>query len=366
MLSDVFDSTKRVAGTKLLSQKYEPSRVSELCTTQSDLDQIRTALDTKRFFAVHSAAGNGATLTTRLVCEEERGLFVHELSCSAGCAEVSRVFKQNMTNVLLALQSQNNKLIFFLKDIEGLHKNERTQILKLVEQRENVVCVCFLNGLSPSCSWPIVHMTDPDPYLKRVHLSWIVAEEQLETELEVIERLAVQSDFRNAINALSVPECFQRDEATFEDFSKILFANETLQTDDLDDLDDLTTLDTFTTLLTCIDTCEFSRTREWFVETTADYVDKHVTYLPKQSFVARHAQLCHRISSLKKACKIIGADSQDIWAYTLLYHHHLMQQVVPFSRTAADYPEKAKALYTIAKVNRSASHCKTLKRTLGI
>lgn len=357
MLENVFQETRLIPGTKQLCHKYCPENTSELCTAPSEIEEMRLMLASQRYFVVRGTSGNGATITARLVCKEA-GCFAHDLSCGQGCAEVLRVLKQNMAHVLLALQSQKARVVYLLKDIECLNKSERSQILRCIEDnRINCVCICNPNT---TCAWPEVRISPPESYAKLVHLCWIMAMEEMTVDMDLLYRLADYEDFRYAINCMQLPEASRRDSFGIEDFQKILYANETLQSD----LDHILVFEEY---VCAIDMCEFKPTRDWFIEIAADHVDRHFQYGRKQTFVARHAQFCHRNASLNRACNSLGIVVQDMCLYSDLYKKHLLNgQVPPFSRHVSDYEYRAKSLYTIAKMNAKASQCKQLKKALQI
>ena len=104
MLHNVFEKTKQVSGEKMLSQKYTPSCVAECCISIEEIANIKMNLLEKRYFSIQSLSGNGATSCVRLIAKELQ-MYVHTLSCTAGCAEILKIFKQNMKTVLHLIQN---------------------------------------------------------------------------------------------------------------------------------------------------------------------------------------------------------------------------------------------------------------------
>jgi hypothetical protein len=361
MLHNVFEKTKQVSGEKMLSQKYTPSCVAECCISIEEIANIKMNLLEKRYFSIQSLSGNGATSCVRLIAKELQ-MYVHTLSCTAGCAEILKIFKQNMKNVLLALQCNTDQVLFLIKDIEGLNKTEKASILSAVEEIANIHAVCFYNNPIPGSKWYTYIFPEMSYYDKMVQLCRIVAEEEIDLEFDKIQELGGYKDFRNAINCLRCPEAHERDYADIENFSRILFTHETLNNKN----GGMEELVVFSDLMVAIDLSEFRATREWFIQTLSDYSERQFNYGHKHSFVARHAQSCHRTVCLTRACACSNINILDMLEYSKLYRHYLLKGQSPLTRKMPDYDRKAKSLYTIAKIKATASQCKQLKKVLGI
>lgn len=365
MLENVFAETRVVQGEKALSIKYAPRTVSECCVTEEDRLAVESHLRNERYFAVHSASGCGATCCVECIAREMGTFFIHKLTCSVGCTEIVKLLRLNMKNVLLALQMNSRRVIFFIKDIEIMKRNERSQITNVIEE-SNVCAVLFFNDALFHTKWRTVTLSPPTLYDKMVHLCWICAEEEFDLGIEEIEHLANFADLRNAINALALRDAGQvgeRDYGDLEPFSKIMFCHETF------DCKDIEQLATFTDSLCVMDIADYKPTRHWFTEVTADYASRNdFKYRHKQSMVARNAQTTHRVTTMKNACQLLAIDIRELSSYAILYRHTLLKaNVNPLVSTRTpDYTEKAKALYTIAKLGATSVQCKQMKRALGI
>lgn len=360
MLDNVFASTRYVQGEKLLSSKYHPKDVSECLLLEKDLRVIEDAVATKRYFSVRSDSGNGATCCVRHIARNA-GFYVHTLSCSVGCSEIVRLLERNMKNVLLALQSSSKKVMFLIKDIEGLKKNERSQIINVIEEKKNIHSVVFFNEILCYSKWDLISLSAPDYYQKMVHLCWIVAEESIPIKFEVLEELGTFRDFRNAINLLSFPEGKQRDYSDIDDFSKILFTHETLNVNE----NDLERVVTFSDMLVFIDISDFRATKDWFIELASEYSDSYFCFKHKQTFIARNAQLCHRTACLKRACAALNIDVLEMGYCSQLHRHSILEFGHSQDRTP-DSESKSRALYTVAKLNATALQCKSIKKALSL
>lgn len=363
MLENVFSKTKLIEGEKQLSLKYEPRNVAECCISENDLLSVRHCLQHERFFAVHSETGCGATVCVKCIANEMGSFFVHELSCSNGCSEIIKLIKQNMKNVLLALQQQSKSILFFIKDIEIMKRNERSQITSVIEEY-NVRAVVFFNSMLFHTKWKKITFSPLDINDKMIHLCWICAEEAIDIDLEKIHELAEFTDLRNAINSLALKQSTiiqERDHHSIDEYSKMLFAHENIGHQDID------VVSTFADLLCSNDVAEFKPTRYWYTELISDYIDKNnFEHNHKQSFVARNAQMVHRLTCLQNACKVFSIHPPEMKMYAVLYRNLLLNNINPLKTTSSNYDYEAKALYTIAKIGASSPQCKILKKTLKI
>ena len=363
MLENVFSKTKLIQGEKQLSLKYQPRNVSECCISENDLFNVRHCLQTERFFAVRSESGCGATICVKCIANEMGSFFVHELSCSNGCSEMIKLIKQNMKNVLLALQQQDKSIIFLIKDIEIMKRNERSQITSAIEE-SNVRAVVFFNSVLYHTKWKKITFSPLDINDKMIHFCWICAEEAIDLDLEKIHQLAEFSDLRNAINSLALKKYTnikERDHHSIDEYSKMLFAHETIDHKDID------VVSTFSDLLCLNDVADFKTTRYWYTELISAYIDNNnFEYSHKQSFVARNAQMVHRLTCLQKSCKVFSIHPPEMKMYAVLYKNLLLDNINPLKTASANYDYEAKALYTITKVGASSPQCKFLKKTLKI
>ena len=361
MLENVFSVTKVIGGEKQLSSRYEPANSAECCISEYDRLNVLHHLETEKCFAVHYISGSGATVCIRCIANEQGTFFVHELSCSMGCSEVVKLVKQNMKNVLLALQQQTKKILFLIKDIDTLKRNEKAQLFGAIED-SNVHAILFFNS-SPCTNFKTIQFSPLTFYDKMIHLCWICAEESLDLTLEEIEKFANFTDLRNAINSMSLKckKVDERDHASIDNFSKFLYAHESLGCADMN------VLANFSDLLSLIDIAEYKPTRYWFIDYVANYVDSNdFEYENKQSFVARNAQLTHRVACLKNACKTLSINTNEIQMYGALYKYLLLKHINPLKSEMPNYKNAALSLYTIAKIGASAPQCKHLKRTLEL
>jgi len=363
MLENIFSKTKFIEGEKNLSLKYQPRNVAECCISENDFLGVRHCLQNEKFFAVRSDSGCGATVCVKCIANEMGSFFVHELSCSNGCSEIIKLIKQNMQNVLLALQQQTKSILFFIKDIEIMKRNERSKITSAIEE-SNVRAVIFFNSILYHTKWKKITFSPLDINDKMIHLCWICAEEAIDLDLEKIHQLAEFTDLRNAINSLVLKQSTsikERDHQSIDKYSKMLFAHETIGHKDMD------VVSTFADLLCLNDVAEFKLTRYWYTETISDYIDRNnFEYNHKQSFVARHAQMVHRLKCLQNVCKVFSIHPPEMKIYTVLYRNLLLDNINPLKTTSSNYDYESKALYTIAKIGASSPQCKNLKKTLKI
>lgn len=363
MLENVFAKTKLIEGEKQLSLKYEPRNTSECCISENDLLNVRHCLENERFFAVHSESGSGATICLKCIANEMGSFFLHEVSCSHGCSEVVKLIKQNMKNVLLALQQKAKSILFFIKDIEIMKRNERSQITSAIEE-SNVRAVVFFNSILYHTKWAKVKFSPLSTNDKMIHLCWICAENDIDLDLKKIYQLAEFTDLRNAINSLVLKQTTnieERDRHSIDEHSKMLFAHETIGHNDID------VISTFADLLCLNDIADFKSTRYWYTELISDYIEKNnFEYNHKQSCVARNAQMIHRVGCLRNACKILSIHTPEMKMYSVLYRNLLLNNINPLKTLSSNYEYEAKALYTIAKIGASSPQCKNLKKTLRI
>ena len=197
-----------------------------------------------------------------------------------------------------------------------------------------------------------------------IHLCWICAEEGIDLDLEKIYQLVEFTDLRNAINSLALKQSTnieERDRHYIDEYSKMLFAHETMGHNDID------VISTFSDLLCVNDVADFKSTRQWYTELTSDYIDENnFEYNYKQSVVARNAQMTHRVSCLRNACKVFSINPPEMNMYSVLYRKLLLNNINPLKTGYPNYEYEAKALYTIAKIGASSPQCKILKKTLKI
>ena len=364
--------TARTPQHDILPKRYRPLSVSELCTPFESIDEVRKMIVNERFFAISSTPGIGATAVAELLCREN-DIVIHYLSCAQGCAEIVKVLKNNMHDVLLAIQSQTKRVMYFLKDIHHLHKGDKSTILKIIEETPTINCILFITS-DITTSWKRVDLLEPTNEARLVHLAWIANEEGLfndETfDMTDLEELARFSDLRYAITCLGLrasSSAEDRDTRCIEDFSKILYAHELL-TPKVNDHATMTTLTSFTELLALLDVSEFRSTREWYTDILSMFVDQNLLIGTKQTHVARHAQICHRIMQLKRSCKTLGIDVCDMDLYSKLFRSSLLEGKEPLYSSAhtAESEDQARSLYMIAKMRAPASQCKLMKKRLRI
>lgn len=364
MFDDVFPQTRQVEGQKHFSMKYKPKNLGECCICEEDVKKLEYFLRNERYFCVRSQSGCGSTTCAEEVAKK-LSFFVHYVTCSVGCTEVVKLMRQNMKNVLLEMQKQNKKVLFFIKDIEIMKRNERAQVTSCIEE-SNVNAILFYNDNSFFTKWKIVTLKEPTFYDKMVHLHWIVAEEKLDVEMDELENIANLRDFRYGINSLMIKNTNiltvqERDYSTVDDFSKILFVNETLKFDTIDETC------FFTDLFCTIDIADFKPSKYWFMDLLSEYIDNNrIIFTNKQSLIARNAQLVHRTSCLRRSANLIGVDIVNMSYYTSLLRKHVLDGETVYSSSLPDYFTRAKAMYTIAKINASAIQCKTMKVMLKI
>lgn len=268
-----------------------------------------------------------------------------------------------MKNVLLALQQQTKSILFFIKDIESMKRNERSQLTSAIEE-SNVRAVVFFNNVLFHTKWKKITFSPLNTNDKMIHLCWICAEEGIDLDLEKIYQLAEFSDLRNAINSLALKQSTnieERDHHSIDKYSKMLFAHETIGHNDID------VISTFANLLCVSDLADFKSTRYWYTELISDYIDKNnFEYNHKQSFVARNAQMVHRMCCIRNACKVFSIHPPEMKMYSILYRNLLLNNINPLKTVSPNYEYEAKALYTIAKIGASSPQCKILKKTLRI
>lgn len=366
MLQNVFDQTRIVAGEKTLSMKYAPSNLAECCISDKDILSVKECLSEERFFSVRAQSGCGATTCIEYIAKDMGTFFVHQLSCSMGCTEIVKILTRNMQNVLLALQNDCRKILFMIKDIEMMKRNEKAQIINLIEQTPNLHAIVFYNNVLCYSKWRTIFLPPPEFYDKMVHLCWISAQENIIIELHELERLANFQDLRNAINSLVFKEntVYERDYSDVDCFSKLLFAHESMNCANID------SCSTFADLMCNIDVSEFKPTRYWYTQTAVEFIDKNeFVYNHKQSFIARNAQMTHRTSCIQKACHILSIPCIELKFYSFLYRHlvssteHLHQLL---NKNSNDFKDKAKALYTVAKIGATPPQCKAMKKFLEL
>lgn len=365
MLENVFEKTRLVAGEKTLSMKYAPTNLAECCISEEDILTVKECLSTERFFSVRAQSGCGATTCIEYVAKDMGIFFVHQLSCSMGCAEIIKILTRNMQNVLLALQNDSRTILFMIKDIEIMKRNEKAQLINLIEQTPNLHAVVFYNNVLCYSKWKVILLSPPEFYDKMVHLCWITAQENIDIELHELERLANFQDLRNAINSLVFKEntVQERDYADIDCFSKLLFALESINCADIE------TCATFIDLMCNVDVSEFKPTRIWYTDLTSEYIDNKFVYNHKQSFIARNAQMTHRTSCIQKACHILSIPCVELKLYSYLYRQLIMNdknlhQIL--NKNSVDFNDKAKAIYTVAKIGATPPQCKQMKRALEI
>ncbi len=362
MLENVFSKTKLIAGEKHLASKYEPRNIAECCIAENDISNVRYFLENEKCFAVYSESGCGATVCVKCIANDMGSFFVHELSCSQGCAEIIKFMKQKMANVLLALQQQSKSILFFIKDIEIMKRNEKAQIISAIEDC-NVRAVVFFNNILHHTKWKTIQFSPLTINDKLIHLCWICAEEEIDLELEKIKELADFTDLRNAINSLKLKKSTdiqERDKHDIDNFSKLLFAHETLNCNNIE------VLSTFSDILCLYDIAEYKPTRYWYSDILGDCIDNNFSYTHKQSFVARNAQMSHRVGCLRNACKSFSIHPPEMKLYSFLYRNLLLNHINPLMTSIPKYEYQAKALYTLAKIGASSPQCKNMKRTLQI
>lgn len=360
MFSNVFSETKVVGGEKQLSLKYEPRNILECCCSEKDKLNIINHLEKERYFCVYSHSGNGATVCMKHIANEMCVFFVHQLSCSIGCAEILKLLKQNMKNVLLELQRQSKRILFFIKDFEILKRNERCQIIGVIEQF-NINAIIFLNNDLFVSSWKTIEFSQLTFDDKMIHLCWICAEESLDFELEEIERLANFNDLRNAINSLKFSGIVEeRDYYEVDNYSKILFAHESLECDNIHDLSIFLDLVCFTNITI------HTPAGTWFTDMTVKFMENNsFKYTKKQSFVSRNAQLSHRLSCLRNSCKILSICRTELNLCSKLYRNIILTGNNSI-KNDSNYQINAKALYMISKIGASVSECKKIKAALKL
>lgn len=353
-----------------LYQKYAPASLEELCTSSINMQQIRSALEKHRYFCICSMSGNGTTVSTRLMCEH-LNIKVFDVTCGSGYSQIYRNLNCKSANVIQALNNRQQKNIFFIKDINCLNKNEKSQVLKLIQDSEHLSCIIFVAEKTISPTWPSLHISEITLYEKQVHIAWIAAEESISITIPEINTLAEFADLRCAINSMdsnrknTISAFQQRDYSKVEDFNKILYTHETLSTKPYKQHPLELCVQLFELILD-VDATNTRSTREWFCDIAANYVDTYFDYTKKQTFVARSAQICNRISQLKAACKTINIHPYEMSLYSILLQTHIMNNQIYYTSNIIDYAQKQKAVYTISKMNLTAAKCKLLKRKLDI
>ena len=348
------DAGLRTPDQLQLCEKYKPLTEAELCHPEETIQELKRFLVEHRYFVVESVSGGGGTSSVQVLCRG-LGFLPCVLSCTAGFKALKDHFTHQTTNVLLTLQMSSQRVVFIIKDIRVLCKNDRGQLLKLVEQKSWCRCVLVV-GESHGLNWPSISLPPLSMEAKLVHMWWIISQEGIDIDPVQVERIASQDDLRSGLTLLQNPDGGMRDYVGMDPYSRGLCAFECLDVDDMDSLVE------FEDLMCHLDVGERC-TKSYFCDAVQVVVDRFVCVRRKQSFVARNAQICNRQGQLTKCAKSLHIPVADIGPYGFLYRQWLLSNKIPPPGFGV---RECKAVYTTAKIGVSSALCKRLKHILRI
>ena len=339
-----------------LYHKYKPNTLNEIIGHTDSIWKVKQFLSSSQGpLGCIGIPGIGITSTIDIIVKD-MGMTAKHLSCSSGFAEVTKVLKANMKNVLFALQQIKTNVVYVIKEFDSLNRSDKASMVKLLMEVKHAHSI-VISPVSIS-SLMCVHFTRPsnDEILK--HLYWIVCEENIDISDDRLIHISSFQDVRTCINAIQGPHIFDRDNYLVEPYLTCLYTHETMK----GSLNDVSTM---LDLLCDMDLCEFKPTRGWFAEVTAEFCTKHFDVGTKQTHIARNAQICNRTKQLSDACNIIEINVKEMDLYATLFKSYMLNgSMRPFPESDPNYSKKNRSIYVISKRQCKISETKILKSIL--
>lgn len=349
-----------------LAQKYAPTRSDDVCVNPASLRDLREACSANRCLAIQSEHGSGATLAAHLVCAELGYDVVYYSGIIMGTSQIVSALRQRTRNILKAFHCEHRISVVFIKDYTSLPKNERSRLLGFFVEHADLHCIVFLGPANAGLTgvWRTIVVTAAPIEMRANCLRRIASAENISVSNEVLHSLAQMEDLRHAINTLGqctsqTARVTARDYASLDDYTMMLCAYETIRFASIEDTAE------FLDLQCAVDTMQHRTTAYDIGEVVRLYVGRCASFAPRQTFVARNAQLRYRMAVLSHACAIANVCQPWMSMYSVIFKHYIDKGIYPLRQTSQQtWEEHAKALYTIAKINESSSACKTLKRKI--
>lgn len=337
----------------MLSEKYSPTSVQELCIDPALLADYRTfLLDNRGVVFVQRGSGNGGTITTRLICAEH-SIDTPTLPLDVGTGRCLPT--KTYRNVADAVVYAHRRRKYLVEDVELLSRPERSKTLSHL-LRHSVECVIFVSELFRPPEGGSVFVLPPPPLeMKIIHLWWVACSEGIDVEDEFINDLAAHSDLRQAVNSLALATMAQKDTIDdVDDFTRGLCALETLPFT-------LDEVNRFYDTLLFVDVAEGKSTYDWATQALGSLV--HGVSTRRQTALARHAQMCHRRRQIGDACRVTCVHPVDMTVVAPVFRDRLLSGGPPLAtRPGRTAQEIANSVYTIAKLNSNATATRALKK----
>lgn len=339
--------------------KYKPVALAEVMGHQTSIQKVQDFL--LSYASLHKTmncagpSGIGMNSTISIIVKE-MGMTVKLLSCASGLSEVSKVLKENMRNVLFALQQIKTNLVYLITEFDALNRSDKSSLILILAEVKHAHCIVL--SCNPIPSLTCVNFYRPSDNEILEHLYWIASEENMSINHERLLHISSFQDVRTCINALEGPHVYDRDSVAIEPYLTCLYAHETLQ----GSFEDVSTM---VDLLSDIHLCEYKPTREWFTEVTSEYCNAHFSISSKQTFVARNAQICNRTKQLHEACRLLDIHYVDMHLYGYLFKKSLLcGEMDRWSERDPSYAKRNRSLYVISKRLCKISESKVLKSIL--
>ena len=339
-----------------LCHRYKPNTLNEIIGHTDSIMEIKKFLSSSHgVIGCVGISGIGITSTIDIIVKD-MGMTAKYLSCSSGFAEISKVLKANMKNVLFALQQIKTNIIYIIKDFESLNRSDKAALAKLLMELIHSHCIVISRSIISSLT--CVDFNRPSNHEILEHLYWIVCEENIDISDDRLLHISSFQDVRTCINAIEGFHIFDRDITGVDPYLTCLYTHEFMK----GSLDNVTTL---LDLLCDIDLCEFKYTREWFAEVASEFCTKYFDVGSKQTYIARHAQICNRTKQLSEAYNSIGANKIEMNLYSMLFKHHIINgNIHAFPQSDPNHSKKNRSIYMISKQQCKISETKILKSIL--
>jgi hypothetical protein len=354
-------------------RKYKPMTIHELCVKRDIVIQLTQLVESvvsarEKVVVCHGPSGSGKRTTVELVLTS-LGYMCMEVNCSLGINAVTKQLQSNTYDVLRELNGHRTNSAYVVIDIVTLNRTERSTLIAMLRK---VGCVSIISCRDPVLALPSVHFQQPTAEQIELHLWWIVFEECLDVTESYVQTLAQSGDVSNAVVTLQANSVFTRDSVGHDAYNYVLCLHETMPYETIDMATNFVDTLSMTDIL---DHAHMLETRASLLESAAVYASAMLSdsakVKDKHSYMARNAQIQHRIKQLRLVCESLGVQfDENIDIISYIVKTRLLRERSACGAGDMDLGWRAelpkRALYLLAKKTCKISEARILKNFLSV